>query len=164
MYAAEWPCCHDPLRFSLGSDDLSPQRGNPTRRSTSRAPLSGRLARPRISRISHTPMRLSRMLQGLARGSTPRPAHPLPRHTNNTLQTYYCRPPSLAISRFSSGFPYSPLCPPPACIRPSMSNATHLPHGIRLPGRLIQTNKTLQAYYCRYVGRFVILRSQQPQP
>ena len=29
MYAAEWPCCHDPLRFSLGSDDLSPQRGNP---------------------------------------------------------------------------------------------------------------------------------------
>ena len=26
MYAAEWPCCHDPLRFSLGSDDLSPSR------------------------------------------------------------------------------------------------------------------------------------------
>ena len=58
---------------------------------------------------------------------TPRPAHPLPRHTNKTLQAY-CRPPSLAISRFSSGFPYSPLCPPPACIHPSMSNTTHLPH------------------------------------
>ena len=29
MYAAEWPCCHDPLRFSLGSDDLSPSRDNP---------------------------------------------------------------------------------------------------------------------------------------
>ena len=106
------------------------------------------------------------MLQGLARGSTPLPAHRLPRHTNKTLQAYcqaYCRPPSLAISRhlahahslacskgshgvrlpgrlidsrytptkrfkptaaprlpsissFSSGFPYSPLCPPPACI------------------------------------------------
>ena len=79
---------------------------------------------------------------------SPAGSHPLPRHTNKTLQAY-CRPPSLAISRFSSGFPYSPLCPPPACIRPSMSNATHLPHGIRLPGRLIQTNKTLQAYYCR---------------
>ena len=25
MYAAEWPCCHDPLRFSLGSDDLLPR-------------------------------------------------------------------------------------------------------------------------------------------
>ena len=22
MYAAEWPCCHDPLRFSPGSEDL----------------------------------------------------------------------------------------------------------------------------------------------
>ena len=43
MYAAEWPCCHDPLRFSLGSDDLSPQRGNPTRRTPnaclSRSPI-----------------------------------------------------------------------------------------------------------------------------
>ena len=46
------------------------------------------------------------MLQGLARGSTPRPAHPLRRHTNNTLQAYYCRPPSLAISR-----PLAPTTP-----------------------------------------------------
>ena len=47
MYAAEWPCCHDPLRFSLGSDDLSPQRGNPTRRTPNalaRSPTSSRLA------------------------------------------------------------------------------------------------------------------------
>ena len=29
MYAAEWPCCHDPLRFSLGSDDLLRARNNP---------------------------------------------------------------------------------------------------------------------------------------
>ena len=29
MYAAEWPCCHDPLRFSLGSDDLSPSARQP---------------------------------------------------------------------------------------------------------------------------------------
>ena len=29
MYAAEWPCCHDPLRFSLGSDDLSPLARQP---------------------------------------------------------------------------------------------------------------------------------------
>ena len=30
MYAAEWPCCHDPLRFSLGSEDLSrTARDNP---------------------------------------------------------------------------------------------------------------------------------------
>ena len=58
---------------------------------------------------------------------SPAGSHPLPRHTNKTLQAY-CRPPSLAISRFSSGFPYSPLCPPPACIHPSMSNTTHLPH------------------------------------
>ena len=40
MYAAEWPCCHDPLRFSLGSDDLSPQRGNPTRRTPNACLLS----------------------------------------------------------------------------------------------------------------------------
>ena len=26
LYAAEWPCCHDPLRFSPGSDDLSRAR------------------------------------------------------------------------------------------------------------------------------------------
>ena len=29
LYAAEWPCCHDPLRFSLGSDDLLRARNNP---------------------------------------------------------------------------------------------------------------------------------------
>ena len=29
MYAAEWPCCHDPLRFRLGFDDLLPSRNNP---------------------------------------------------------------------------------------------------------------------------------------
>jgi hypothetical protein len=40
LYAAEWPCCHDPLRFSLGSDDLSPQRGNPTRRTPNACLLS----------------------------------------------------------------------------------------------------------------------------
>jgi hypothetical protein len=40
LYAAEWPCCHDPLRFSLGSDDLSPQRGNPTRRTPNACSLA----------------------------------------------------------------------------------------------------------------------------
>ena len=29
LYAAEWPCCHDPLRFSLGYDDLLRARNNP---------------------------------------------------------------------------------------------------------------------------------------
>ena len=45
MYAAEWPCCHDPLRFSLGSDDLSPQRGNPTRRTPNACLLLSSLSR-----------------------------------------------------------------------------------------------------------------------
>ena len=66
MYAAEWPCCHDPLRFSLGSDDLSPQRGNPTRRTpndclsrspfftpASRAPAA-RLPLGGVARTEHT--------------------------------------------------------------------------------------------------------------
>ena len=55
MYAAEWPCCHDPLRFSLGSDDLSPQRGNPlVGRPT---PVS--LALPFFSRVSRSCRELS---------------------------------------------------------------------------------------------------------
>ena len=29
LYAAEWPCCHDPLRFSPCSDDLSPLARQP---------------------------------------------------------------------------------------------------------------------------------------
>ena len=29
MYAAEWPCCHDPLSLIPGSDDLSRSLDNP---------------------------------------------------------------------------------------------------------------------------------------
>ena len=55
LYAAEWPCCHDPLRFSLGSEDLSRPRDNPTLFGAANglrlphvppgAPLTGRSAR-----------------------------------------------------------------------------------------------------------------------
>ena len=71
------------------------------------------------------------MLQGLARGSTPLPAHRLPRHTNKTLQAYcqaYCRPPSLAISRHLAHAHSL------ACSKGS--------HGVRLPGRLIDSRYT----------------------
>ena len=54
MYAAEWPCCHDPLRFSLGSDDLSPQRGNPTRRTPNACLLLSSLSR--VSRSCRAPL------------------------------------------------------------------------------------------------------------
>ena len=40
LYAAEWPCCHDPLRLSLGSEDPFSQ---PTRsaRAVAHPPLGG---------------------------------------------------------------------------------------------------------------------------
>ena len=40
MYAAEWPCCHDPLRFSLGTDDFVASRNNPSRTDLLTYPLS----------------------------------------------------------------------------------------------------------------------------
>ena len=43
---SEWPCGHDPLRFSLGSDDLSPPARQPPRR----PPLS-----PRLTSLSSPP-------------------------------------------------------------------------------------------------------------
>ena len=48
MYAAEWPCCHDPLRFSLGSDDLLRARNNPQGLSRSSVALPA-LSRPLAS-------------------------------------------------------------------------------------------------------------------
>ena len=45
MYAAEWPCCHDPLRFSLGSDDLLPRATTPSSdRQAPPLPLASRRA------------------------------------------------------------------------------------------------------------------------
>ena len=43
LYAAEWPCCHDPLRLSLGSED--PFYNPRVRRARLRTPPPG-LARP----------------------------------------------------------------------------------------------------------------------
>ena len=53
MYAAEWPCCHDPLRFSLGSDDLLRARNNPQGLSRSSVALSA-LSPSRLSSEPHS--------------------------------------------------------------------------------------------------------------
>ena len=63
MYAAEWPCCHDPLRFSLGSDDLLRARNNP--RSEPRQGLS----RSSVALPALSPSRLSSEPHSLGGGA-----------------------------------------------------------------------------------------------
>ena len=48
MYAAEWPCCHDPLRFSLGSDDLLPRVTTHRQSHQSRVSIQVQWAAPQI--------------------------------------------------------------------------------------------------------------------
>ena len=57
----EWPCCHDPLSFRLGIDDLLPPRNNPS--SHSPAPVSFRLSalrKPLLAAASLASPRLTR--------------------------------------------------------------------------------------------------------
>ena len=73
MYAAEWPCCHDPLSFSLGTDDLLPR---------ATTPLVGRRP-PLSSLVSRTPSQAAARAPALTRRAcAPRPLfasqHPRP--------------------------------------------------------------------------------------
>ena len=58
LYAAEWPCCHDPLRLSLGSEDPFSQ---PTRSARAVAhPLQTRVRARRARRVRAPPPRAGR--------------------------------------------------------------------------------------------------------
>ena len=58
LYAAEWPCCHDPLRLSLGSEDPFSQ---PTRSARAVAhPLKTRVRARRARRVRAPPPRAGR--------------------------------------------------------------------------------------------------------
>ena len=63
MYAAEWPCCHDPLRFSPGSEDLLRFARNnpplqPPARSSSQAQLRVVVVAPELHcTYQHLPRR-----------------------------------------------------------------------------------------------------------
>ena len=105
LYAAEWPCCHDPLRLSLGSvdpftplarDRRAPAPPPPSRRGKARArvgarpgaarapgphpatshPQANAHARPRLARASRTSVREPRARSAQARACVPWMAQP----------------------------------------------------------------------------------------
>ena len=55
LYAAEWPCCHDPLRLSLGSED--PFYNPRVRRARLRTPPPGWARPPRAPSACASPAR-----------------------------------------------------------------------------------------------------------
>ena len=91
MYAAEWPCCHDPLRFSLGSDDLLP-------RATT-------LARPTPALLSHLsvhPLCLTSTLAARAHSINPKAV----RRPHTAHISALCQAPFLHARDLAKG----PLC------------------------------------------------------
>lgn len=57
LYAAEWPCCHDPLRLSLGSEDPFYIHNPRVRRARLRTPPPGCARPPRAPSACASPAR-----------------------------------------------------------------------------------------------------------
>ena len=57
LYAAEWPCCHDPLRLSLGSEDPFYIHNPRVRRARLRTPPPGWARPPRAPSACASPAR-----------------------------------------------------------------------------------------------------------
>ena len=77
LYAAEWPCCHDPLRLSLGSEDPFYIHNPRVRRARLRTPPPGWARPPRAPSACASPARGEACAQ--RRISPPTPSQqPLP--------------------------------------------------------------------------------------
>ena len=74
LYAAEWPCCHDPLRLSLGSED--PFYNLRVRRARLRTPPPGCARPPRAPSACASPARG----EACAQRTSPPSQQPLPPH------------------------------------------------------------------------------------
>ena len=82
LYAAEWPCCHDPLRLSLGSEDPFSQ---PTRSARAVAhPLQTRVRARRARRVRAPPPRAGRRAPNAPK-PTPSPSPLPPRNRARSL-------------------------------------------------------------------------------
>lgn len=72
LYAAEWPCCHDPLRLSLGSEDPFYIHNPRVRRARLRTPPPGWARPPRAPSACASPARG----EACAQRTSPLPATP----------------------------------------------------------------------------------------
>ena len=72
LYAAEWPCCHDPLRLSLGSEDPFYIHNPRVRRARLRTPPPGCARPPRAPSACASPARG----EACAQRTSPLPATP----------------------------------------------------------------------------------------
>ena len=97
LYAAEWPCCHDPLRLSLGSEDPFSQ---PTRSARAVAHRI-RASRPeavrarRARRVRAPPPRAGRRAPNAPKS----PPFPQPRESLPSLRLQGPLPPSARLAR-----------------------------------------------------------------
>lgn len=100
LYAAEWPCCHDPLRLSLGSEDPFSQ---PTRSARAVAhPLQTRVRARRARRVRAPPPRAGRRAPN---ASTQSPPSPLPSPQPREIPRRCESPPPPPTPRASGGRP-----------------------------------------------------------
>ena len=103
LYAAEWPCCHDPLRLSLGSEDPFSQ---PTRSARAVAhPLKTRVRARRARRVRAPPPRAGRRAPNAPKPIPP--PSPLPSPQPREIPRRCESPPPPPTPRASGGRPGS---------------------------------------------------------
>ena len=114
LYAAEWPCCHDPLRLSLGSEDPFSQ---PTRSARAVAhPLKTRVRARRARRVRAPPPRAGRRAPNATTLSLFAPREPSRRCRSTLSPTQPRHRASAVLSLFSLH------AQPPGCVFPSFSS------------------------------------------
>ena len=84
LYAAEWPCCHDPLRLSLGSEDPYPRASRVDRKKKHAARPS-----PRGGRAGCAPAPRARRGAPPPRGWTSSSSGPRAPHTRKNPSIYH---------------------------------------------------------------------------
>ena len=117
LYAAEWPCCHDPLRLSLGSEDPFSQ---PTRSARAVAhPLKTRVRARRARRVRAPPPRAGRRAPNAPSLSPPplspclRARCPLAAGASKAPSAHASRVGGRAASLLSPTARVCASCPPP---------------------------------------------------
>ena len=110
LYAAEWPCCHDPLRLSLGSED--PFYNPRVRRARLRTPPPGCARPPRAPSACASPARGEACAQ---RKSLSLPATPPAARALRRARGGVASPPKRTSVSFHRRRTAHPISSPPTC-------------------------------------------------
>ena len=124
LYAAEWPCCHDPLRLSLGSEDPFYIHNPRVRRARLRTPPPGWARPPRAPSACASPARG----EACAQRTSPLPATPPAARASAARARGVASPPKRTSVSFPPRRTPDPISPQPfrcvLCLRASLPLAT----------------------------------------